>query len=562
MGARHAARLGDARWTPADSWGGGEAAAGERQTPATDMSDVHARISAFEALASSPAARSHTRPLSPDAAARFDPIVHSPSPSPPALGRKTSLIDLHDWVLDDGPRNSPPTPALPARPRSTAPVASPRHVAAPLIHLESPPSARPAPPLPPRTPSYTSLRSVSASSASTSAAASRSPPAPPPRRPPPSRASLSADHSYPPALSLGLAIPASPSRHAPASSISSFHSVSLSSDGGDPGSPSTPSNVAPSPSDTVSMAESFEHLSVCSTAPELPRRPPSEPPKLPQRPPSVSPNVTPKSLGSSPRPPSAKPSPPPRAATTKPPPPPPPRPPSSRASTGSSASGTSTSLSFSDRASVFSLSTSPSSSSSHLGPSSSSLATLKPTTKSATVPSPLPSPILSQLTRAAPVPPAARRRYETLFARNLYAQNAVRKDIASPPPGARARKAAGWRGLSVDLLTNPEPAATEQESEERLDGETVRKIWVRSKLERRTLKAIWSDCDPAGMGSLDLEGFVRGTWRIDEELRRAQLRDGLGLGLGLSLGRHGSSASATARGRARASRGNTRLILR
>ncbi|KAH9930773.1 uncharacterized protein B0H18DRAFT_135246 [Fomitopsis serialis] len=78
------------------------------------MSDVHARISAFEALASSPAPRPCTRPLSPDAAARFDPIAHSPSPSPPALGRKTSLIDLHDWVLDDGPRNSPP--GLPSPP--------------------------------------------------------------------------------------------------------------------------------------------------------------------------------------------------------------------------------------------------------------------------------------------------------------------------------------------------------------------------------------------------------------------------------------------------------------
>ncbi|KAH9930774.1 uncharacterized protein B0H18DRAFT_135254 [Fomitopsis serialis] len=56
-----------------------------------------------------------------------------------------------------------------------------------------------------------------------------------------------------------------------------------------------------------------------------------------------------------------------------------------------------------------------------------------------------------------------------------------------------------------------------------------------------------SECDPAGTGSLDLEGFIRGMWRIDEELRRAQLRSGLGL----ALGRHGSIASMTSRGRAR-----------
>ncbi|KZT71237.1 hypothetical protein DAEQUDRAFT_724172 [Daedalea quercina L-15889] len=515
----------------------------------TTMSDVQTRISAFEALAGNPAPLPCTRPLSPDAAARFDPIAHSPSPSPPALGRKTSLIDLHDWVVDDGPRQSPPKPALPARPRSVAP--GPRHASAPLIHLESPPSARPGPPLPPRKPSYTSLRSVSTStSASASSVTSRQPPPAPSRKPPP-RDSLSPDHSYPPAQSLGLVLPASTSRHAPASSISSFQSVSLSSDGGDPASPSTPNYVAPSPSDTVSVAESFEHLSVSSVAPELPRRPPSEPPRLPQRPFSVSPNVVPKSVGSSPRPPSTKPSPPSRPATTKPPPPPPPpRTPSSRASTGSSASVTSISLSLSDRASILSLSTSPSSSSSHshLAPSSSSLATLKP--KSAPSLLPLHSPTLPQLSRAAPVPPAARRRYEALFARNVYAQNAARKDLASPPPGARARKAAGWRGLSVDLLITPGPQARDDDTEERLGGETVRRIWVRSKLERRRLKAIWSECDPAGTGSLDLEGFVQGMWRIDEELRRAQ------------LGRNGSSAGMTARGRARPARGGTRLLLR
>lgn len=73
-----------------------------------------------------------------------------------------------------------------------------------------------------------------------------------------------------------------------------------------------------------------------------------------------------------------------------------------------------------------------------------------------------------------------------------------------------------------------------------------------------------AECDPTGTGGLDLEGFIHGMWRIDEELRRAQLRSGLGLGL--LLGRHpsGASVSGIARDRARASRAQpiARLLLR
>lgn len=53
------------------------------------------------------------------------------------------------------------------------------------------------------------------------------------------------------------------------------------------------------------------------------------------------------------------------------------------------------------------------------------------------------------------------------------------------------------------------------------------------------------ECDPARTGTLDREGFVRGMWRVDEELRRAQLvgagRSGNALKAG--LGRHASNAS-------------------
>ena len=67
-----------------------------------------------------------------------------------------------------------------------------------------------------------------------------------------------------------------------------------------------------------------------------------------------------------------------------------------------------------------------------------------------------------------------------------------------------------------------------------------------------------AECDPEGMGALDLEGFIHGMWRIDEELRRAQLRGGLGL----SLGRQGSMASVSSWERVKASKAQPRLLLR
>jgi len=78
------------------------------------------------------------------------------------------------------------------------------------------------------------------------------------------------------------------------------------------------------------------------------------------------------------------------------------------------------------------------------------------------------------------------------------------------PPGTRkSRAAAGWRGLSVDLITNPddhpmlsgkekEDAEEDKEvdmeigPEERMDAFTVQLIWSASKLDKEKLKTIWS----------------------------------------------------------------------
>ncbi|KAJ8592498.1 hypothetical protein M405DRAFT_879897 [Rhizopogon salebrosus TDB-379] len=486
----------------------------------------------------------------------------SPSPSPPNLGRKTSLIDLKDWIVDDGPNEAvsavsphipisngkrlkgirefsktpPPIVSKPAIASST-PISS-----APLINFESPPKSRP--PLPPRKPSYSSTDSISICSVSDSSAT---------LRPPGHPDSLSVEHTYPPALTH--AFGAVRMRHAPGSSISSFHSVSLSSDGNElkPPSPrlstrSSPGTIGGSDGsvdgDVVSIADSFENVSVTSAisptttipfdwekalskASAIPR---PQPPKLPQRPgtkpppmlSSISRSVSTSSTSTT--------------TTRRPAPLPPPashqslsraKLPSSRTSLAS------TSASTSDRSSILSLSD----------------ATTTSRTSTSTRNSGQLGHSASLLLRPTPVPSAARTRYETLFVSTVITRRKAEKDARkakpkslslTPSPAKKGRQAAGWRGLSVDLITNPDdhPILSLQEEddnedddakedhmglEERLGGRIVKLIWNASKLDRQKLQDIWKDCEPSSIGSLDREAFVKGMWRIDEELRRAQL---------------------------------------
>ncbi|KDQ61175.1 hypothetical protein JAAARDRAFT_173762 [Jaapia argillacea MUCL 33604] len=517
---------------------------------------LQSRISAFESMNSASSSSPRSPPKFPPkvsvnlletpipaSALSFSPIIPStpkpttvsPSPSPPNLGRKTSLIDLKDWVVEDGPgghlhnghtngkvtSNStgssarlPSDSILPSRPNT-----------APLINLESPPKSRiRAPPLPPRKPSYNSLRTASASSSTSK----------------PRSDSLTVDHTYPPLAHLDTG--SSGSRkggHAAASSVSSFHSISLSSDGGtDVGTPTSITNhLATYPMDRYaasvdSLDESYENISASAISPSAAivhnweKRP--EPPKLPQRPkpptistPSSSPPAASASLPTSPR---ATPAP----STARRPPPPPP---STTRSRPNSARTSVASTSASDRSSILSIGTTASRTSiSTFG----SIQTKRPT----------------------PIPPAARKRYESVFISNVLNRRKASSPL-SPAATRNKRSAAGWRGLSVDLITNPEEhplsPTSEAESEfeevgvdERLEGLIVQHIWSASKLERRKLKDIWSECDPAGQGSLDLDSFVKGMWRIDEELRRAQLT------------RKASSGSH----RIRQPRTNSKLVLR
>lgn len=531
----------------------------------TDMpsASLQSRIKAFEALADQRPPSSHTvtsahvfslkppqvkyppsftnlleSPISPISDS-FYPIApftypksssRSPSPSPPNLGRKTSLIDLKDWVVDDGPnkgpsavpshilfgngkhligtrelsKTPPPIANKPAAARS-APISS-----VPLINLESPPKSRP--PLPPRKLSCVSTdSSISTSSISDSSATLR--------LPGPSD-SLTVEHTYPPHLPH--AFGSVTIRHAPASSISSFHSVSLSSDGNElkPTSPrlstwSSPRTVGGDDDgsvdgDGVSIADSYENVSVTSaispttTVPfdwekaliKAGGKPRPEPPKLPQRPSvklplptSVSRSVSTSSSSTT--------------TTRRPAPPPPPPPAASHQSLSrtklpsSRTSLASTSASTSDRSSILSDATTTSRTSISTR-NSGQLAHKE-----------------SLLLRPTPVPPAARSRYENLFAtivvnRRKAVKAARKAKLKSPPssPVKKSRKAAGWRGLSVDLITNPEdhPILSLKEAdsdddddaeqlpvgpEERLGGRIVRLVWNASKLDRQKLRDIW-----------------------------------------------------------------------
>ncbi|TDL25004.1 hypothetical protein BD410DRAFT_72211 [Rickenella mellea] len=459
------------------------------------------------------------------------PRSKSASPSPPNLGLKTSLIDLKDC---DDHQPHPGSQRAHSSPATNGLNGNKTKAAA-------------APPLPPR--------SLSNSSKSPS---SSSPKAPltPPLKPSSSRnATLTVEHTYPPLASTK---PTDRGRqslgHMHASSTSSFQSVSLSSDGGTDGEiPRSVSQLVATysrdlektreenrtdqdkDSDSVDGSFSFENLSSAglpspsaSSTHEWEKDIPyatykPEPPKLPERSkPSLAPSPPPSIFSKGPPPPppsSAHPSAP-SSRRIAPPPPPPHRKPhlaSHRSSVASTASA-----STSDRSSIFSTGT---------------VTTAHTSISSYTH---------ARLARATPVPPVAQKRYDGLFSANLKAQHLAIKNsqLLSPfisngqKEGSKSptspRK--GWRGLSVDLITNPEQnlpvdkgkvnsldtGDDDKSLDGKLNGRVVKAIWSKSKLDKGKLREIWNECALPGEDSLDRPAFIRGMWRIDEELRRAQ----------------------------------------
>lgn len=76
-----------------------------------------------------------------------------------------------------------------------------------------------------------------------------------------------------------------------------------------------------------------------------------------------------------------------------------------------------------------------------------------------------------------------------------------RPALLSPNAAREVRRAAGWRGLSVDLITGGEDSlvVVEREdkigqevgNEERLEGGVVGFVWSRSGLDKGKLRDIW-----------------------------------------------------------------------
>ncbi|KAF8136487.1 hypothetical protein EV363DRAFT_1294103 [Boletus edulis] len=509
---------------------------------------LQSRIQAFEALSSSSSHRMSTTantnstpssnllesPISPTASLLHPispfvaPAASNKSRSPsPSLVSQTSLIDLKDWIVEDGPVK------WDSRVESNSFSLKKAHTD--LWRFEfvnNPHQLRIAPKVhtllfPHEAILLTAspLNALYLQAAKTGATL----------RPPGRSDSLTIEHTYPPgAHKFG----AGRVGHAPASSISSFHSVSLSSDGSNveihgpkisnkPPSFTFEADSTTTDVDTASITESFENVSASSATSPSTAIPfdweqghHHQGKDIPQARDTLSASTSYEASSSS----TAT-----SAKTRRPPPPPPPYQPRTRPSS-SRASVVSTSASTSDRSSILSNVTTT---------SRTSISTRNSAQSGGSVKS-------SPLLRPTPVPLAAQSRYESLFDSAVRGRRKAEKKVQktkllSPPPLSvkKGRQAAGWRSLSVDLTTTPEdhPILSsekgvedkeEEESfsvapEEKLNGRIVKHVWSASRLDRQKLRNIWNDCDPQCTGSVDRDAFVRGMWRIDEELRRAQL---------------------------------------
>lgn len=122
------------------------------------------------------------------------------------------------------------------------------------------------------------------------------------------------------------------------------------------------------------------------------------------------------------------------------------------------------------------------------------------------------SPIGAKSKRLTPVPSAAQKRYGAVFNANIIQRRRVAAINEREPrrlthaEAKRTRQAAGWRGLSVDLITAPPEEMQDAKGKnkeqslqidetvgpnERLEGSIIKSIWSRSGIERRKLVEIW-----------------------------------------------------------------------
>jgi len=88
--------------------------------------------------------------------------------------------------------------------------------------------------------------------------------------------------------------------------------------------------------------------------------------------------------------------------------------------------------------------------------------------------------------RPTPVPGPARKRYEAVFNANVIQRRRAEKEKQS----TNGRRAAGWRGLSVDLVQD-DTLDSVVTPNDKLEAPIVKHIWKQSRLDNSRLAKIW-----------------------------------------------------------------------
>jgi hypothetical protein len=117
--------------------------------------------------------------------------------------------------------------------------------------------------------------------------------------------------------------------------------------------------------------------------------------------------------------------------------------------------------------------------------------------------------------RPTPVPLAARKRYEAVFIKNFLQQRKAQKakekekpstGLLNPPSEvARNRRAAGWRGLSVDLIVDPENPKTNGAQNATPQSQTERRLLMKQWIVMINLKARLSGSYGRSLGYFQLD---------------------------------------------------------
>ncbi|KAH8548633.1 hypothetical protein BGW37DRAFT_170334 [Umbelopsis sp. PMI_123] len=99
------------------------------------------------------------------------------------------------------------------------------------------------------------------------------------------------------------------------------------------------------------------------------------------------------------------------------------------------------------------------------------------------------------------------------YVRSPISNTSSRKKAAAPPPPATA-------AVPNDARSRYEVLFDSVQDRNRVDGQTVKVIWQKSKLSDKVLADVWKHCDKETTGLLDKAAFVQGMGEIDERLRR------------------------------------------